>query len=178
MDKPFSTPIHEIRWEDGQYKQGKQMKIPVGLSVYGLTMDDLGTGGEKVIALDDSDYLYIYAPTEKPLERLKSLGSVPERLYRSDDYFGGSNTAIVNDDLLPDDENRTTFINSRILTLDTGKDGKKEIIIVKNLGSVGKILKNVKLLQQARSMILSGMVSVSSKTGKHVSSVVTYRITS
>ncbi len=75
---------------------------------------------------------------------LKSLGRVPERIYKSDDAYGGSNTAIVNDDLSPDDENRTTFINSRILTTDV-KDGKKEIIIVKNLSSVGRILKNVKV---------------------------------
>ena len=147
MDKPFSKPIHEIIWEEGKYKEGKKMKIPVGLSVYGLTIDNLGTGGnDKIIALDDYDYLSIYEQTDKSLTNLKSLvGRVPEHLYRSDDNYGGSNTAIVNDDLSADDENRVTFINSRILTLDTGKDGKKEIIIVKNLSSVGRVLKNVKV---------------------------------
>jgi TolB-like protein len=146
MDKPFSNPIHQIIWEEGKYKEGKKMKIPVGLSVYGLTIDNLGTGGgEKIIALDDYDYLSIYEPTDKPLMSLKRLGGSPERIYKSDDNYGGSNTVIVNDDLSPDDENRTTFINSRILTLDTGKDGKKEIIIVKNLSSIGRVLKNVKL---------------------------------
>ena len=76
---------------------------------------------------------------------LKRLGGSPERIYKSDENYGGSNTAIVNDDLSPDDENRMTFINSRILTLDTGKEGKKEILIVKNLSSVGRVLKNVKV---------------------------------
>jgi hypothetical protein len=146
MDKPFSNPIHEIIWEEGKYKEGKKMKIPVGLSVYGLTIDNLGTGGgEKIIALDDYDYLSIYEPTDKPLMSLKRLGGSPERIYKSDENYGGSNTAIVNDDLSPDDENRMTFINSRILTLDTGKEGKKEILIVKNLSSVGRVLKNVKV---------------------------------
>ena len=146
METPFSNPIHEIIWEEGQYKEGKKMKIPVGLSVYGLTIDNLGTGGgEKIIALDNYDYLSIYEPTDKPLMRLQSLGGSPERIYKSDDNYGGSNTAIVNDDLSPDDENKITFINSRILTLDTGKEGKKELIIVKNLSSVGRVLKNVKV---------------------------------
>jgi hypothetical protein len=146
MEKPFSNPIHEIIWEEGKYREGKKMKIPVGLSVYGLTIDNLGTGGnEKIIALDDYDYLTIYEQTDKSLMSLKRLGGSPERIYKSDDNYGGSNTAIVNDDLSPDDENRITFINSRILTLDTGKDGKKEIIIVKNLSSVGRVLKNVKV---------------------------------
>ena len=147
MDKPLTNPIHEIIWEEGQYKEGKQMKIPVGLSVFGLTIDNLGTGGnEKIIALDSDDYLSIYEQTDKPLTRLQSLvGGSSGRIYTSDDNYGGSSTAIVNDDLLPDDENRTTFLNSRILTTD-GKDGKREIIIVKNMSAVGRILKNVKVL--------------------------------
>ena len=145
MDKPFSNPIHEIVWEEGKYREGKKMKIPVGLSVYGLTIDNLGTGGgEKIIALDNYDYLTIYEPTDKPLTNLQRLGGSPERIYKSDDYYGGSNTAIINDNLSPDDDNRVTFINSRILTLDTGKDGKKEIIVVKNLSSLGRVLKNIK----------------------------------
>jgi hypothetical protein len=146
MDKPFSNPIYEIIWEEGKYKEGKKMKIPAGLSVYGLTIDNLGTGGvEKIIALDDYDYLNIYEQTDKSLLSLKSLGKVPERVWKSDDVYGGSNTVIVNDDLSPDNENKFTFINSRILTLETGKDGKKEIIIVKNLSSTARVLKNVKV---------------------------------
>jgi TolB-like protein len=145
MDKPFSNPIHEIIWEEGKYKTGKKMKIPLGLSVYGLMIDNLGTGGgEKVIALDDYDYLTIYEPTDLPLMNVNRLGGSPERIYRSDDAYGGSNTVIENLNLPVDAENKFTFINSRILTTE-GKDGKKEIIIVKNLSSVGRVFKNVKL---------------------------------
>ena len=39
----------------------------------------------------------------------------------------------------------SAFANLRILTFDTNKDGKKELIIVKNLSSVGRIFKNLKL---------------------------------
>ncbi|MGO9213672.1 MAG: FG-GAP-like repeat-containing protein, partial [Syntrophales bacterium] len=141
----FSLPIYQIIWANGQYKEGNKMKIPVGLSVYGLTIDDLGTGGgEKVLALDSMDYLTIYTPTEKPLTSLKNIWGSSERIYKSDDAFGGSNTAIVNDDLSPDDPNRMTYINSRILTME-GPEHKKEVIIVKNLSSVGRLLKNVKV---------------------------------
>lgn len=145
-DKPFNTPIHEIVWEDGHYKEGKLMKIPVGLSVYGLTIDSLGsTDGEKVIALDDYDYLNIYEPTDKPLERVQIFGGSKERIWKSDDPFGGSNTAIENVDLPAGTEDKYTYINLRILTFDTNKDGKKEIIIVKNFSSAGRVFKNIKL---------------------------------
>jgi len=146
MDKVFNTPIHEIVWEDGHYQEGKQMKIPVGLSVYGLTIDSLGTaGGEKIVALDENDYLSIFEQTDKPLIRLQAFGGSNERLWKSDEVYGGSNTVIVNDDLMPDDENKFTYINLRILTVDMKKDGKKEIIIVKNMSSSGRLFKNIRL---------------------------------
>jgi TolB-like protein len=146
FDKPFNTPIHEIVWEDGHYKEGRAMRIPVGLSVYGLTLDSLGSaGGEKVIALDDWDYLNIYEPSNKPLSRIQVFGKSDERIWKSDDPFGGSNTAIENFDPAPDTENQYTYINLRILTYDTNKDGKKEIIIVKNLSSSGRVFKNIRL---------------------------------
>ncbi len=150
MDKPFSNPIHEIIWEDGQYKAGKKMQIPVGLSVYGLTLDSLGAGGsEKIIALDDFDYLTIYEPTDKPLARLKIFGGSNELIWKSDDPFGGSNTAVENVDLPQDAEDKYTYINLRILTFDTNKDGKKEIIIVKNLSASARIFKNIKLFSSS-----------------------------
>jgi TolB-like protein len=146
FDKPFNTPIYEIVREDGQYKEGKKMKIPEGLSVYGLTIDNLGTpGGEKIIALDDYDYLNIYEQTDKPLVKLQTFGGSNERIWKSDDVLGGSNTAVENTELKIDDEDKYTYINLRILTFDTNKDGKKEVIIVKNLSSTARIFKNIKL---------------------------------
>ncbi|MCX5845749.1 MAG: FG-GAP-like repeat-containing protein [Deltaproteobacteria bacterium] len=146
FDKPFSNPIYEIVWEDGQYKAGKKMKIPEGLSVYGLTIDNLGTsGGEKIIALDDYDYLNLYEQTDKPLARLQTFGGNDERIWKSDDVYGGSNTAVENTDLKIDAEDKYTYINLRILTFDTNKDGKKEVIIVKNLSSTARLFKNIKL---------------------------------
>ena len=41
------------------------------------------------------------------------------------------------------------FINLRILTYDTNGDGKREIIIVKNLSSAGRLMPNVKLFTSA-----------------------------
>jgi hypothetical protein len=102
-------------------------------------------GGEKIIALDENDYLSIFEQTDKPLVRLQAFGGSNERLWKSDEVYGGSNTVIVNDDLLRDDENKFTFINLRILTLDANKDGKREIIIVKNISSSGRLFKNIRL---------------------------------
>jgi hypothetical protein len=117
FEKPFNSPIYEIVREDGQYKEGTKMKIPEGLSVYGLTIDNLGTsGGEKIIALDDYDYLNLYEQTDKPLVRLQTFGGSNERIWKSDDVYGGSNTAVENTELKIDADDKYTYINLRILT--------------------------------------------------------------
>ena len=43
-DKPFNTPIYEMVWRDGKYESDQKMKIPFGLSIYGLNIDNLGIG--------------------------------------------------------------------------------------------------------------------------------------
>ncbi len=154
MDKVFETQIYEIVWQNGKYVSGDKMKIPLGLSVYGLTIDTLGSGvSEKIIALDELDYLCIISPTNKPLSRILSFGFSPDELiWRSDEVYGGSNNYIANiDKQKPSDSNleNSAFANLRILSFDTNKDGKKELIIVKNLSSVGRVFKNLKLFSSS-----------------------------
>ena len=150
-DKPFNTPIYEIVWRDGKYVSDQKMKIPLGLSIYGLTIDNLGIGGsEKIIALDDLDYLYVTEKTIKSLGRLTSIGFTSDELiWKSDDVYGGSNNYLENienkSNPTDSDKERYAYANLRILTFDTNKDGKKEIIIVKNLSSSGRIFKKLKL---------------------------------
>jgi TolB-like protein len=99
-DKPFNTPIYEIVWRDGKYVPDQKMKIPLGLSIYGLTIDNLGIGvGEKIFALDELNYLYIIDKTDTPLSRLSSFGFSSDKLiWRSDDIYGGSNNYFENID--------------------------------------------------------------------------------
>ncbi len=149
FNKPFDSPIYEITWKDGAYATDQKMQIPLGLSVYGLNIDNLGTGGgEKIFALDEMDYLYILDKTTTSLGALASYGFTSDKLiWRSDDVYGGSNIYIENlDKNNPDDPKaKSAYVNLRILTADTNKDGKKEIIIVKNLSPVGRLFKHYKI---------------------------------
>ena len=148
FDKPFDTPIYELAWRDGKYVDDHKMKIPLGLSIYGLTIDNIGTGGsgEKIIALDELDYLCIFEKTTKPLTSIFTFGfSNDDLIWRSDDYFGGSNNYFENiDKTHPEENEKSAFVNLRIPVLTT-KDGKKQIIIVKNISSVGRVFKHLPL---------------------------------
>jgi TolB-like protein len=152
FNKPLDTQIYEIVWRDGKYVSDQKMKIPLGLSIYGLTIDNVGTGGgEKIIALDELDYLCIFEKTNKPLSKIFTFGFSSDALiWRSDEVYGGSNNYFENIDKTHPENNSETidksaFANLRILTFDTKKDGKKQIIIAKNLSSVGRVFKHLKL---------------------------------
>lgn len=151
IEKPFDSDIYELTWSGSQYRRGQKQKIPRGLSVYGLTIDNLSAAGtDKIIALNQDDYLCIYEPTEKPLWQVQTFGGSNELIWKSEDHFGGSNTYVENvEQSGVESYEKYTFINLRILTYDLDKDGKREIIIVKNLSSSARLFQNVKLFTGA-----------------------------
>jgi TolB-like protein len=179
MDSIFVTPIHEIVWQNGEYREGRKMRIPEGLSIYGLAMDKLMAGGpEMVIALSEDDYLTIYEQTDKPLSKIAIFGGSEEIRWKSDDVFGGSNTFVEpilhSSDPQEGDRNRTRYINPRIITYDTNKDGKREIIIVKNISSAGRLFERVKLFTSSEVYNLEwdGMGMVENWRTKRISGYV------
>ena len=146
----FINPIHTIAWENGKYVLSEKLQIPQGLSVYGVTMDAVdGTGIERVITFDSNDYLRIYEKTNKLLIHLQTVMGSPELLWRSDEVYGGSNSiftpAFAAGTRSMADAPDSIYMNLRILTYDLNKDGKKEVIVVKNLSAMGRVLKNMPL---------------------------------
>jgi hypothetical protein len=151
MDKPFDTSIYEIVWQNGDYREGQKMRIPKGLSIYGLTLAKLDESGtERIVTLNDYDYICIYEKTDKPLSKVAVVGGSDEFIWMSEEVFGGSNTVIQNmKGSNADIDDPYYHINLRILTYDTNRDGKQEVIIVKNLSSSGRMFERVKLFTSA-----------------------------
>jgi len=147
-EKPFMNPIHEFVWEDGKYKEGRKIKAPLGASVYGLTIERLdNSSADMIVVLDDFDHVMTCEETELPLESLQKLFG-KSICQRTDEQYGGSSNfldfpkpqfASPNIDTQP-----LYFINTRILTYDVSGKGKREIIIVKNMSTAGRVLANVK----------------------------------
>lgn len=148
--KPFDTQIYEMIWRDGKYIADQKMKIPVGLAIYGLAIDNFGTGGgEKVMAFDELDYLCIFDKSNKQLTSMMTFGgSNKELVWRSDDVYGGSNNFVANWDSSTPEDSRSDkgfYLNQRILTYSKNNGEKKEIIIVKNISASGRVLSRLKL---------------------------------
>jgi TolB-like protein len=156
LKNPFDTPVDQIAYDNGTYERGSKIKMPLGLSVYGLAITSLKSGeSEKIIAVDASDYLNIYEKTDLPLSRLQSSGGHKVHIWKSADVYRGSNHYIefipqhgdpALSQLKLDETKKITSIsiNPRILTYDSDLDGKKRVLILKNSSPVGRFSKNDK----------------------------------
>lgn len=156
-DGIFNSPIHEVVWSNGRYQLGKRMKIPQGLPVYGLAIDSLAAGGEKVIVLNEFDNITLYQPTDKPMARIAVFGGAKELIHRTDEAFGGSNNYLAppsstNPNL---EQINNTYLNLRILTYDIEGRGRRAIIIPKNMSAIGRVFSNVRLFTSSELYCLS-----------------------
>lgn len=151
---PFINPIQLVVWDDGKYKLGEKILIPAGLSLYGLTLDSVdGTGVERIITFDENDYLRIYEKTGKLLIHLQTFRGASELIWRSDEQYGGTNSsftpAYASGTRSMADVPDQIFLKPRIQTYDLNKDGKKEVIVVKNISAFGRVMKNMQLFTSA-----------------------------
>ena len=154
QENPFVNPIHLVVWEDGKYRLGERLMIPAGLSVYGMTLDSVdGTGVERILTYDENDYLRIYEKTNKLLIHLQSFRTASELIWRSDEQFGGSNSsfspAYASGTRSMADAPDLIFMKPRIHTYDLNRDGKKKVIVVKNISGLGRVMKNMQLFTSA-----------------------------
>lgn len=156
LEQSFSNPVHEMVWQDGTYVKGKRMPIPEGISLYGLALDSIdGSERSRLIFLDEYDRIRVYEPSMKRFADLDILGGSDELLWKSDDYYGGSNNAFNrmsslyetqdSGQVMEDDRSTTDYVKLRILTYDLNGNGKNEVIVVKNISPTGRVFKNLLL---------------------------------
>ena len=155
INNPFDNPIYEIVWKEGKYVEGRQMKIPQGLSVFSLTVMPLEKGGpDRVIALDDNDYLRVYKHTDELITKINILGGSEAAIWNSDEVFGGSNnyfertpsqlTAIE-----LTDRDKIPSVNSRIVGYDNDRTGKRGLIICRNFSQERRLFQNIRLFSSS-----------------------------
>ena len=129
----FMPGVYELVWTGSSYKpQGKvAMGLPENINIFGFTIGDLlNDKGEVVAAFDEEERFRIY-----------TTGG--EQEWKSEDKFGGSENYIDIDfqDKQGDSESRV-YLPHRLYIVDLNKDGKTEIITVKNKSISGNLFKN------------------------------------
>jgi hypothetical protein len=99
----------------------------------------------------------VFEETDKRLSQVRTITGGREALWKSDENFGGSNTYIEAQtmDRVAEAYEKYNYINSRILTYDMNKTGKRDVYVVKNISSSARVLQNVRLFTSAEMYSLT-----------------------
>ncbi|MCF8054677.1 MAG: VCBS repeat-containing protein [Deltaproteobacteria bacterium] len=148
LNYPFDNPIHEIVYQNGKYQQGKDLGISRGLSVYSLVLAKLDTQlPERVVSTNDDDYLCMYEKTTAHVSQLSIFGGSVNFVYKSNEYFGGSNSYIQYygaPRLGETVDVRRVYINPRIIVTKALGEGKPRLILARNISPSGRVLQTMK----------------------------------
>jgi len=125
----FRSGVYELAWTGSQYMPQNKTNMQENINVFGFTMGDLFNNKTDVIAaFDEEERLRIYTGKEQE--------------WKSEEKFGGSENYLDIDfqDKDGDYESRV-YLPHKIYITDLNKDGKTELITVKNKSISGNLFR-------------------------------------
>ena len=126
----FSPGVYRLSWDGQGYVDTDKLPVPRDQIVYGFAMGDpLNEGGNMVVSMDSQGYLRIF-----------TAGGGVE--WKSEEKFGGSEKALREMDANRQETESRMFLPQRVLLLDSNKDGKTEVLVIKNEAFTGTLFKN------------------------------------
>jgi hypothetical protein len=148
MDRLFGGPINQVVWQGGRYVVGPALPVPGRFPLYGLAVADLeGPRSRNLLLVDGSDYLKVYDAAGK----LK---------FTSGEHFGGTENFVrFGEEALRvkggtgssgAEKIDNVPIYSRIFVREGGGPGKQEIVVWRNIPSVGYFVKDARLYTKGK----------------------------
>ncbi len=141
----FSQNIYELKWVNGDYISTNSEPLLQGINVYGFSYGDvLNSGQEMILAFNSNEYL-----------RLLDTNGNEE--WSSSEPYGGSSSYLepsaeieaakkTRSDPDPRAQNRL-YLPQRIIVADLDKDGKKEVLVVKNIDTSGGVFSRIRIFK-------------------------------
>lgn len=139
VSSPIMPGVFRLDLLKGGLVKGAAVQLPEWVNVFDFSIADLDNDGSKeIVAIDQFDRLIV----------AKQSGTT---LWKSDDFFGGTNRFIGGRKPLEEQRADETgdyegriYIPSRIVIADLNKDGIVDVLINKNLSSSSRLFKNMK----------------------------------
>lgn len=142
LDKPFTPGIYRMAWQDGGYLPEEPLTLPKGINVFGLALGDvMGNGQKMIVAFDGSDHIRIFSPSG-------------EEQWKSVEPYGGSINYLEIWSQNGGDMDRL-YLPQRIYVQDIDGDGKQELVVVRNQGSLGRLFSRYRKFTSGQIVSLS-----------------------
>jgi hypothetical protein len=137
-DNIFTGGVYELAWENGLYEPAQRQNLPNSLNVFGFTYGDaLNTGQEMIVAFTQQETITI-------------VDRKGNEEWVSQERFGGNPAFLefTSEFQKSNRENKRKwdryYLPQRIYVTDFDKDGRNEIVVVKNHNSRGAYLPNLR----------------------------------
>ncbi len=144
MKDIFSGPVYELLWQNGTYEPVQQQDLPRGVTVFGFARGKITSDGrDMIVAFTKNDYLYL-------------TDAMGNEEWKSSDRYGGSATYLeprtgktAQSNQADDDADAMDriYLSQRVFVKDLDKDGKNEVIVVKNKGVAGRRLARFRIFK-------------------------------
>jgi len=136
VNRIFFKGIYELKWNKGKYAPADRQIVPKWMNVYSFNYGDVLNNGQKVIiAFTHDDYVRI-------------LDKDGQEEWTSSERYGGSATYLEDFSESDSSKNKRTddpkamnriYLPQRLHIVDLYKDGKKEVVVVRNVDAAGRV---------------------------------------
>ncbi len=116
-DDPFRPPVFRIQRQNDELTRGADVNLPDGVNLFSLQFLDAAGDSRRLATISNGDYLQV-------------LTGTGDRLWRSGEHFGGSDTSFYNERDSEKDMPAPVTVQQRLLRLPGG-----EILAPQNQGS-------------------------------------------
>lgn len=136
----FMAGVYELKWSNGRYEPSERQNLPKPMNIYGFTYGDvLNNGQEMIVAFTHNDHVRI----------LEKNGN--EQWESSEPYGGGATylefPSEPRSSMGNANEMDRLYLPQRIHIADLDKDGKNEVIVVKNQDAARRLLSRLRIFK-------------------------------
>ena len=138
----FSPAIHELTWKADGYEPADRITIPKPTNVYGFSYGEALNDGRNVW-LVTSDYNILQIVDDAGQEEWKS-----SEKYGANDIFIDFRSDLENPIVQGEKDYTRYYLPNRMFITDLDNDGKKEVLVTKNVDKAGGLLRKSRIFDK------------------------------
>jgi TolB-like protein len=144
MKDLFVAGVSRLAWVNGRYEPAEPVRLPKGVNIFGFAFGDVTDNeGQMIIAFDEDDRIRLFSPSGG-------------EQWRSEESYGGSmNYLEINPETSRTTSGERLYLPQRIYARDVNGDGRDEVIVASNQGSLGRLFATFRKFTSGQMVCLS-----------------------
>ncbi len=143
MDDLFVPGVYQLAWRNGEYGPEERLTLPKGTNIFGFALGDVMNNGQQmIVAFDEGGHIHLFTRSG-------------EEQWKSDEPYGGSMNYLEFSIEVGGKDIERFYLPQRIFIRDLDGDGKHEVIMASNHGSLGRLFASFRRFTSGQMVCLS-----------------------